>query len=127
MGIKKTAALLFLVLSLMSSVCLAEDMQFVDANGATGYYVDADSLTFESDTVVNARIAVKKAVTNRMFLYTMKFDAGARLYCILDSQVIQYDTKEVLESRVGPNVPMPYGDMSPMNTIVEYIFSLKRK
>lgn len=124
MRIKKIAVALFMALSLMSPVCLAENLQFVDSNGATGYYVDVDSIAFESDKVVNARIAVKKAAANRMFLYTMNFDAGERRYRILDSQVIQYDTKQVLESATGPNVPMPYGELSPMSIIVEYIFSL---
>ena len=42
------------LLMLLSSACLAEeDMEFVDANGATGYYVDVASISFESDDIAN--------------------------------------------------------------------------
>ncbi len=126
MHVKKIAAFLLAALLLANSPCMAEDMQFVDAKGATGYYVDMASLTFEGEDVVNARIAVKKATMNRMFLYTMHFDVKMHTYQILDSQVVQYDTREVLESRGGSEVSRPYGMYSPMNSIVEYIYSMRK-
>ena len=59
---------------LLSSACLAEeDMEFVDANGATGYYVDVASISFESDDIANARIAVIKANQNRRYIYAARF------------------------------------------------------
>ena len=118
----RSAVLLGTVFLLMSPVCRAEDMQFVEADGNTGYYVDVDSLVFEGNTLVNARVAVKKAAVNRMFLYTMQFDAGMKTYRTIDAKVIQYDTKKVLENRTGTEAVHPYSDMSPMHSIVEYIY-----
>ncbi|MBQ1914779.1 MAG: hypothetical protein II178_06105, partial [Selenomonadaceae bacterium] len=115
---KKMVAALFMLL-MMSSVCMAkENLHFVDANGMTGYYVDVSSLAFEGNSVVNARIAVKKAAINQMFLYTVQFDAGNRTYCILESEVLQYDTKKVLKSASGAEKTRSYGDRSPMSSIV---------
>ena len=122
MRIKKTMMMLCAALLLGSSPCMAEDMKFVDADGMTGYYVDVDSLTFENDSVVNARIAVKKPAMNRMFLYTMRFDVGMRTYQTLASEVLQYDPRKVLESKGGTDVSHPYGLTSPMNSIVEFIY-----
>ncbi|MBQ7478779.1 MAG: hypothetical protein IJT01_07745 [Selenomonadaceae bacterium] len=123
---KMAAALLMSLMLMMSSVCMAEDtMHFVDANGSTGYYVDVASLGFEGNSVANARIAVKKAAMNRMFLYTMQFDTEKKTYRILESQVLEYDTKKVLESTSGAEKPRAYGDRSPMNSIVQYIYDWK--
>ena len=122
MRLRKMLLLFGAAVMLMSPVCKAEDMQFVDADGNTGYYVDVDSLVFEEATLVNARVAVKKAAMNRMFLYTMQFDAGMRTYRTIESQIVQYDTKKVLETKMGSEVVHPYSEMSPMNSIVEYIY-----
>ncbi len=125
MRIKRVAAILVAMMIMMSSAAMAENFQFVDANGSTGYYVDVDSIGFEGENISSARIAVKKAAVNRMFLYAMRFDAGPRTYQILGSQVLEYDTGKVLESKNGSEVSRPYGVASPMNSIVEYIRSLK--
>ena len=124
---KMVAALLMSLMLMMSSVCMAgeDTMHFVDANGSTGYYVDVASLGFEGNSVVNARIAVKKAAMNRMFIYTMQFDTGKKTYRILESQVLEYDSKKVLESTGGAEKLRAYGDRSPMNSIVQYIYDWK--
>ena len=83
---------------LWASSCFASDMRFVDANGYTGYYVDASSVSYESVATCDATIAVIKADRNRMFCYTMHFDRGRGVYQILSSQVLRYDTKEVLSA-----------------------------
>ena len=61
---------LFLVLGLMlmlTSVCSAEEnMCFVDARNDTGYYVDTDTISADSDHEYTANIAVIKADTNRI-------------------------------------------------------------
>ena len=125
MRIRRMAAIWFAMMLMMSSAAMAENFQFVDANGSTGYYVDVDSVWFEGENISTARVAVKKAAMNRMFLYTIRFDAGPRAYQILGSQVVEYDTGKVLESKNGSDVSRPYGVASPMNSIVEYIHTLK--
>ena len=120
--IKKILLLTCTALCLFGSVCFAvdlddRDLEFVDARDGTGYYVDVYSLNFISDHEVNACVAMVKARTNRMFLYTMYFDTAKATYQILTSQVMRYDTKEQIG---GSDQPLPasgYGISSPMRAI----------
>ena len=108
-----------------SSLCSAEeDMRFVDAVGDTGYYVDANSVAYEAYSLADARIAVKKAAANRMYVYAMQFNRLKHTYRIYASQVIQYDTKEILESKNTGDDPKFYGPTSPLNSIVDYLFTM---
>lgn len=117
-----------LVLFLSLSTCeAAEDMRFADADGDTGYYVDAASIVPLSDTEREATVAVIKAVENRRFLYRMRFNRQARTYQILSTQVGVYDTKEVLRTSQGSELPQPYSLASPMQSIEDFIEELLTK
>ena len=120
----KRITVLFLTCMLFftSSIGYAEeDLHFVDSDDTTGYYVDLNSVSIESDQVLNAKIAVIKIPTNRMFVYTMRFDHEKRLYKILGAKVLVYDTKKVLETTGASDVERTYGPASVMQEIVEYI------
>lgn len=138
-----------------SSVCLAENMQFVDANGATGYYVDVDSIAYEtirqwvqpdpipSDDpekpdylppgqeqdceVVTARVAVIKARLNRRYLYDMRFDPTLSTYQILSSKIQQYDTRKIVHASEVAMPAMSYNNGSPMKEVVDFIYAQPRK
>ena len=117
-----------LVLFLSLSTCeAAEDMRFADADGDTGYYVDAASIVSLSDTEREATVAVIKAAENRRFLYRMRFNRQARTYQILSTQVGVYDTKEVLRTSQGSELPQPYSLASPMQSIEDFIEELLAK
>ena len=115
--------LLGAALLLLAGTCSAADMEFVDAQGYTGYYVDASSVTYESTAVCNATIAVIKADRNRMFRYTMRFNRGVGQYRILSSEVLAYDTKTVLSQSGAEVYSHPYAGSSPMKTIVDFIYN----
>ena len=76
MNFRRVACLLAVCMMLLSSICLAaEHMEFVDANGSTGYYVDVDTIApetvVENDvprTLWNADVAVVRADINRRFI-----------------------------------------------------------
>ena len=117
-----------LVLFLSLSTCeAAEDMRFADADGDTGYYVDAASIVPLSDTEREATVAVIKTAENRRFLYRMRFNRQARTYQILSTQVGVYDTKEVLRTSQGSELPQPYSLASPMQSIEDFIEELLTK
>ena len=61
------AALVFLMG--LGHCAAAEDMQFVDADGDTGYYVDTLSIVRVSEAERDAVVAVVKAAENRRYLY----------------------------------------------------------
>ncbi|MBQ1867796.1 hypothetical protein, partial [Selenomonas sp.] len=126
MQIKRFLPLCLLAMLLLSSICQAEEnMQFVDADGGTGYYVDVNSIAFsevtetvypnpipsadpakppvilppqeETREIITARIAIVKAYTNRRYLQYVKFDPARSEYQVLASKTQQYDTRKQLE------------------------------
>ena len=113
---------------LLSSVCFAvdlpdADLQFVDARGDTGYYVDMYSINRISDHEVEAGVAMVKTRTNRMFLYTIHFDTAASTYQIMDSKILRYDTKEQIGGSSQPMPPGKYVPNTPMQAIVDFLYS----
>ena len=120
--------LVALVLCLSLSTCeAAEDMRFADADGDTGYYVDAASITRLSDAEREAGVAVVKATENRRLLYRIRFNRQMRTYQILSGQVGVYDTKEVLRTTPGMAAPQAYTPTSPMQSIEDFIEELLAK
>ena len=117
----------------------AEDMQFVNAIGPTGYYVDVDYIGYTQTVemlpdnqqkqyeLVQARVAVIKARTNRRYIYWMQFNREKLVYRILSSKVQVYDTKEVVEENNIPTPEFPFVETSPMQTVVNFIYEQPRK
>ena len=107
--------------------CAAEDMRFVDAEDDTGYYVDAASIVRVSDTERDAVIAVVKAAENRRYLYRTRLNPQAGTYQFVSAQVEVYDTKEVLRTTQGMNIPQKYTPASPLRSIADFIEELLTK
>lgn len=122
-----------------SASVFAENMQFVDAQGPTGYYVDVDSLSFSQVTemqpnntkktyeLAQAKVAVIKARTNRRYIYQMQFNKEKMVYRILSSKVQAYDTKEILEETEEKSPELPFVKTSPMQTVVDFIYEKSHK
>lgn len=121
--LKKIVCLLALLILSQCPQTWAEDMRFVDADGFTGYYVDAETIYIDPCvTIAEAWVAVVKADRNRRYLYRMRFDTEKETYEIFDYEVQVYDTREVLERNNQWRSPRHYGISSPMHSIVEYIY-----
>jgi len=117
-----------LVCALNFSVCnAAEDMRFVDAEDDTGYYVDAATVVRVSDTERDAVVAVVKATENRRYLYRTRLNPQAGTYQFVSTQVEVYDTKEVLRTMQGMNVPQKYTPASPLKSIADFIEELLKE
>ncbi len=117
-GFLLTALALFMSIGLCEA---AEDMRFVDADGDTGYYVDAATIVRTSDAERDAVVAVVKAAENRRYLYRMRFNREKNTYQIFSTQVEVYDTREVLRTMQGMDAPQAYTQGSPMRSIVDFI------
>lgn len=121
-----------------AATAFAENMQFVDAVGATGYYVDVDSLSFSQTTevqpdktkknyeIVQARVAVIKARTNRRYIYLMQFNKEKMVYRILSSKVQIYDSKQFVEQTDEVSPELPFVASSPMQTVLDFIYEQPR-
>ena len=114
-------ATILIVGAMMMSPCSAEDFQFVDAEGNTGYYIDMDSVENESRDILFARIAVKKAGANRMYIYDVRFNHYDRAYQIISSQTIEYETQNVLESTDEARAFRAYSPNSEMSELIQFI------
>ena len=107
------------------SLCeAAEDMRFVDAEDDTGYYVDAASIVRVSDTERDAVVAVVRADENRRYLYRTRLNRQAGTYQFVSTRVEVYDTKEVLRTSQGMDVPQKYTPASPLRSIADFIEEL---
>jgi hypothetical protein len=116
----------------------AENMQFVDAVGPTGYYVDVDSISYSTTTemqpnnakktyeLVQAQVAVIKARTNRRYIYQMQFNKEKMVYRILSSKVQVYDSKQFVEQTEEATPELPFVASSPMQTVVDFIYEQPR-
>ena len=114
--------LIFLIYAFMSvSVCFGEDWVFVDADEDTGYYVDMDTINIEGKDFINAAIAIVKANSNRMYLYKVKINHRDKSYQINSSKILEYDTKNVLESNDQSRPFRPYSPKSEMSELVRFI------
>ena len=121
-----------------AATAFAENMQFVDAVGPTGYYVDVDSLSFSQTTdvqpdntqksyeIVQARVAVIKARTNRRYIYLMQFNKDKMRYRILSSKVQIYDSKQFVEQTDEVSPELPFVASSPMQTVLDFIYEQPR-
>mgnify|MGYP000897951130 CR=1 FL=1 len=105
----------------------AEDMRFVDAEEDTGYYVDAASIVRVSDTERDAVIAVVKAAENRRYVYRTRLNPHMGTYQFVSAQVEVYDTREVLRTTQGMNMPQKYTPASPLRSIADFIEELLTK
>ena len=120
---KKFLLLLATIILLSGATCSAEDLRFIDAMDDTGYYYDADSVESESDDVFTVKMAVIKASLNRMYAYDVRITPDERIYEILSSTVLSYDTRAVLEVNETPRPPQHYSDRSEMGQMVQMILS----
>ena len=118
---KKFFALLAAIIFLNGSNCAAEDLKFIDAMGDTGYYYDADSVSTEDDKVFTVQMAVIKAGFNRMYTYDVRITHTSRVYEILSSKILSYDTRAVLETNNSRRPPQRYSDKSEMGQMVRLI------
>ena len=121
-----------------SSSVWAENMQFVDAVGPTGYYVDVDSISYSTAVemqpnntkktyeLVQARVDVIKARTNRRYIYQMQFNKEKMVYRIISATVQAYDTKATLERTEEVSPELPFVASSPMQTVVDFIYEQPR-
>ena len=118
---KKFFALLSAIIFLSGSNCAAEDLKFIDAMGDTGYYYDADSVSTEDDKFFTVQMAVIKAGFNRMYTYDVRITHTSRVYEILSSKILSYDTRAVLETNNSRRPPQRYSDKSEMGQMVRLI------
>ena len=118
---KKFLTICAAMILLNGNICSAENLQFIDAMEDTGYYYDADSVSSDSEEVFTVQMAVIKASLNRMYTYNVLITPEKRIYEILSSRILSYDTRAVLEVNNNRRPPQKYSDKSEMGQMVRLI------
>ena len=118
---KKFLIICAAIFILSGANCSAENLKFIDAMDDTGWYYDADSVQYESDSVFNVRMAVIKASLNRMYVYNVRIDHSEKTYEILSSKILSYDTRAIIEVNNSRRSPQRYSDKSEMGQMVRLI------
>ena len=118
---RKFLAALTLLTILNFGTCSAENLKFIDAMEDTGYYYDADSVQAESASVFYVNMAVIKASLNRMYVYDVRIDHSERIYEILSSKILSYDTRAEIESNKNSRPPQHYSSKSEFGQMVRLI------
>ncbi|MBE8954582.1 MAG: hypothetical protein SR2Q5_02780 [Quinella sp. 2Q5] len=118
---KKFLLLLAATIFLSGSTCAAEDLRFIDAAQDTGYYYDADSVKFHTESEILVRMAIIKANLNRMYAYEVVINHAEQTYRILGTQILSYDTRAVLEIDNSPRPTRKYAPYSEMGQMVQMI------
>ena len=99
----------------------AEDLQFIDAAGDTGYYVDLDSVRRESAEVFFVDFIVIRADKNEMAVANLKINYKQKTYITQSTKTLSYDERTVLKTEAGNSVVHHYSEKSLMNETVQII------
>lgn len=121
MKISNSLLMIMFAMLIMNPTTLAQNYQFVDAEGTTGYYVDMDTVKIENKEMIAATIAVVKARLNKMYVYDVKINHKDFKYQILSSKIMEYDTKTVLDTNERVRSFRPYSEKSEMSAMVRFI------
>ena len=105
----------------MSSICVAQEFTFVDAEDKTGYYVDKETIKIESSEFITATIAVIRADMNKMYVYNLRINHKDQTYQIISSKILEYDTRRLIESNDRSRPYRPYAARSEMSVLIKYI------
>ena len=115
--------------------CIVSSLGYIIRNGKkvmpswrndTGYYVDMQSVSVgENGHEYTVDIAVVKGDSNKVYQYRISLDYGERTYFIHKAVIRTYDTGKVISDEVNDGLAHPYGTMSPMQYIVDYIYAVE--
>ncbi len=101
----------------------AGTLQHPRPNPADDRIVMADEIRGDEQAV----IAVIKAAENRRYVYRTRLYPQTGTYQFVSAQVEVYDTKEVLRTTQGMNMPQKYTSTSPLRSIADFIEELLTK
>ena len=101
--------------------CFAEDLRFIDANGDTGYYVDASTIQVESDSVFFVDLVIIRAGKNQMEVINLRIDHWQRTYAVQSVRTLSYDGRTELKSDNHPRRAASYNDKSLIGDVVHFV------
>ena len=105
------------------TICSAEDLRFIDANGDTGYYVDASTIRVESDSVFYVDFDIIRANINEMEVIHLKINHWEKYYQVMSIRTLSYDERTELRSDNAHRNPSSYAEKSLIGEIVRFVLT----
>ena len=121
--VKKFVAFFTAIIFLNFSTCAAEDLKFIDSNGDDGYFIDMDTIKFESATVFNVDLIIIRLNLNQMEVIDLQINHGAKNYLIRSTRTLSYDERTLISSDNSRRTPKSYSDKSWMGDIVSIVIN----
>ena len=118
---KKFLIICAAIIFMSGASCSAENLKFIDAMEDTGYYYDADSVRVEDSDVFRVDMAVIKASLNRMYVYDVRINHVKRIYEILSSKILSYDTRAEIDVNKSRRPIKTYSDKSELGQMIRLI------
>ncbi|MBR5912967.1 MAG: hypothetical protein IKZ58_01200 [Selenomonadaceae bacterium] len=103
--------------------CSAEDLRFIDANGDTGYYVDASTIRVESDSVFYVDFDIIRAGINQMEVINLRINHWEKIYQVMSIKTLSYDERTELKSDDNYRHPSSYAEKSLIGDIVRFVLT----
>ncbi len=103
----------------------AEDLQFIDADGDTGYYFDCDSIKKINAETFTVDFIVIHAERNEMSVANLEINHAQKNYIVLESKILSYDSRTELREENIQRIVKPYSTRSLMQQIVRKILHNK--
>lgn len=103
--------------------CSAEDLRFIDANGDTGYYVDASTIRVESDSVFYVDFDIIRAGINQMEVINLRINHWEKIYQVMSIKTLSYDERTELRSDDTYRHPSSYAEKSLIGDIVRFVLT----
>ena len=101
--------------------CYAEDLRFIDADGDTGYYVDASTIRVESDSVFYVDLDIIRASINQMEVINLRINHWEKTYQIMSIRTLSYDERTELKTDNARRNPATYTEKSLIGDVVRFV------
>ena len=99
----------------------AEDLKFLDANGDTGYFVDADSDRMENESVFRVNLIIIRLDVNEMDVIELRVNHVEKNYMICSTRTLSYDERTELRADNTQRPARSYAEKSLMGDLVQII------
>lgn len=101
--------------------CFAEDLRFIDADGDTGYYVDASSIRVENDKIFYVDLDIIRASINQMDVVNLKINHWEKTYQVTSIKTLSYDERTKLKTDNAYRMPLRYSEKSLIADVVRFV------
>ena len=118
---KRFFVILTAIIFLNLNTCAAEDLKFIDSTGDDGYFIDMDTIKFESAATFSVDLIIIRLNLNQMEVIDLQINHGAKNYIIRSTRTLSYDERTEIKFDNTVRTPKAYSEKSYMGDIVQIV------